>query len=115
MRGRRTAAGVLAAALLAALLGSFSLAGCSPDAAERRESAERHLAEGRTQEALLELRSAHQAEPNDAQTNFRIAEIAEELGAHEDARLLLPGDPPDRSHPQRRRTRRGATDRLGRC
>ena len=79
MRGRWITKGVLAAALFAALLGPFSLAGCSPDAAERRERAERYLAEGRAQEALLELRSALQAEPNDAQTNFRIAEIAEEI------------------------------------
>jgi tetratricopeptide (TPR) repeat protein len=86
MRGRRTSTGVLTAAVLtAALLGPLSLAGCSPDAAERKERADRHLAEGQTQEALLELRSALQIEPNDAQTNFRIAEIAQDLGKLEDA------------------------------
>ena len=85
MRGHRATTGVLVAALFAALLGPLSLAGCSPDAAERRERAERYLAEGKTQEALLELRSALQEEPNDAQTNFRIAEIAEEFGKLEDA------------------------------
>ncbi len=85
MRCCWTTKGVLAAALFVALLGPLSLAGCSPDAAERRERAERYLAEGRAQEALLELRSALQAEPNDAQTNFRIAEIAEEMGKLEDA------------------------------
>ena len=46
MRGRRISAGVVAAALFAALLGPLWLAGCSPDAAEFRERAERYLAEG---------------------------------------------------------------------
>ena len=75
------------AALIAALVACawLPLAGCSPDAASRRERAEQHLAEGRSREALLELRSALQLEPNDAETNFRIAEIAEDLGNLEDA------------------------------
>jgi tetratricopeptide (TPR) repeat protein len=85
MNGCRTSTDLLAAVLLAALLGLISLVGCSPDAAERRERADRYMAEGRSQEALLELRSALNAEPNDAQTNFRIAEIAEGLGKLEDA------------------------------
>ena len=85
MRCRWTTQGVLAPALLAALLGPLSLPGCSRDTAERGERAERYLAEGRAQEALLELRSALQDEPNDAQTNFRIAEIAEQMGKLEDA------------------------------
>jgi tetratricopeptide (TPR) repeat protein len=76
---------VLVAVLVAALLGPLSLAGCSPDAAERRERAERYLAEGQAQKALLELRSVLQIEPNHVQTNFRIAEIAEELGKLEEA------------------------------
>ena len=87
MRGSRSLTTARVAALIAALVAcaSLPLAGCSPDAASRRERAEQHLAEGRLREALLELRSALKLEPNDAETNFRIAEIAEDLGNLEDA------------------------------
>jgi Flp pilus assembly protein TadD len=87
LRGSRSSTAARVAALLAALVfcTSLPLAGCSRDAASHRESAEQHLAEGQLREALLELRSALKLEPNDAETNFRIAEIAENLGKLEDA------------------------------
>jgi tetratricopeptide (TPR) repeat protein len=87
LRGSRSSTAARVAALLAALVfcTSLPLAGCSRDAASHRESAEQHLAEGQLREALLELRSALKLEPNDAETNFRIAEIAKNLGKLEDA------------------------------
>jgi tetratricopeptide (TPR) repeat protein len=87
VRGTRSSTAARVAALIAALVAcaALPLAGCSPDAASHRERAEQYLAEDRPREALLELRSALKLEPNDAQTNFRIAQIAEDMGKPEDA------------------------------
>ncbi|MFI5320592.1 MAG: tetratricopeptide repeat protein [Myxococcota bacterium] len=64
---------LLAVALAAALLG----AGCGPgdDAAPHLAKAEALSAAGKTDQALIELRLALQAEPKNADVNFRLAKL----------------------------------------
>ncbi len=74
--------------LAASLLVLPLVPGCTSDA-ERREAhlerAEQYAEEGKDREALLELRSALRLQPNDVQTNFRIAQVLEGQGRLGDA------------------------------
>lgn len=72
----------------AALCGAFALSACSSDEerlARHLESAREYEAQGQNREALLELRSALQLDPKNADVNFRIAELLAEEGRFADA------------------------------
>lgn len=80
---RRCVLALVVAGLCAALL-----QGCATDEERRQEHvqrAEEYLQDGQAREALLELRSALRLAPRDAELNFRIAEIAKQLGQVADA------------------------------
>ena len=83
---RSRIAGRLAVALAAGAL--LSLAACSSAQdrfARHLESAQKFLDAGQTKEALLELRSALQIDPKNADVNFRIAEVLANTGKYADA------------------------------
>ena len=79
-------AGPLAAALAAGVL--LALASCSSAQdrlARHLESAQKFAQDHKNKEALLELRSALQIDPKNADVNFRIAELLVQEGSYADA------------------------------
>jgi tetratricopeptide (TPR) repeat protein len=78
----------LARVVAAAALGGLLAAGCSSDEkrfAEHLRNAEEYVGAGKQKEALIELRSALQIEPQNADVNFRIAELMRDAGRYGDA------------------------------
>lgn len=76
----RSSARLVVGLLIAALVGGV---GCQSDEerlAARKERAEQYVAEGNIKEALVELRSALQIDPKNADTNFRIANLVKQQG-----------------------------------
>jgi tetratricopeptide (TPR) repeat protein len=78
--GTALACGLALALLLAA--------GCSSDEEKRAQHLQRadeYAEQGKDREALIELRNALKLDPQNPEINFRIAEVAERLGAYTDA------------------------------
>lgn len=74
--------------LLLALLALAANAGCQSDEAKfesLRERAREHRAAGRNDEALIELRNALRLDPQDAETNYQIAELLQAKEKYLDA------------------------------
>ncbi len=114
VRGRRTATGMLGEVLLAALLG----VALARRLLARRGGAQRACGEppGRGPDAGGAAGAAKRPPGRAERRSDELPHRRDRRGSGKAGgrRLLLPGDPPDRSHPQRRRARRGAIDRLGR-
>jgi len=82
---RRRIAGAFAALAACSLL---ALAACSSERdrlANHLANAQKYTEAGQTKEALLELRSALQLDPKNADVNFRIAELLAQEGKYADA------------------------------